>query len=242
MKSITLALLAALTAAAFAADTPADIAADYREKAAAALTKVNDTLEKAAVPLIAALVKTGDTAGADLLKEQLKAKLAGEPVDTPQPSAAALFKSYDAARAKALEPAQKSAISRIDAVLASSDGRKLDVVSELGKVRAEVEEGKPQPTVNPALPKEWTYHMNANASVSGTVIFEKNGTLKLDFPNNKDTGTWKKGKDINTYELTVNGETGLMTIAGETAEWNRKVGVRHLKVKADKSTLPPSKP
>ena len=62
-------LFAALIFASSAfADTPAQIAADYHNKAAAALRKVNDTLEKATVPLIADLVKAGDTDGADILR------------------------------------------------------------------------------------------------------------------------------------------------------------------------------
>lgn len=59
-------LLLAATATVRAADTPAAILADYHAKAAAALAKINATLEKATVPLIAALVKAGDTAGAQM--------------------------------------------------------------------------------------------------------------------------------------------------------------------------------
>ncbi|MHC5879778.1 hypothetical protein ACYT69_12710, partial [Streptococcus pyogenes] len=77
------------------------------------------------------LIKAGDTAGADTLKAQLKEKQAGEPVTLPHAKAAELFKLYDAARAKALDPAQKSAIARIDAVLASSDVKKLETVEAL---------------------------------------------------------------------------------------------------------------
>ena len=73
MKHLVLALLLVSFSSALA-DTPAKIAEDYRKAAAAALVKVNETLEKATVPLIATLVKAGDTAGAEELQQQLKAK------------------------------------------------------------------------------------------------------------------------------------------------------------------------
>jgi len=227
-------LFAALVFASSAfADTPAQIAADYHNKAAAALQKVNDTLEKATVPLIADLVKAGDTDGADILRAQMKAKVAGEPVLKPQASAKDLFKSYDAARVKALEPAMRAAIARIDAMLASSDGKKLDVVTQLGKVRTEIEAGKPAMIPAPTgLFKEWTYHMNATTEhVSGRIIFEKGGILKLDFSNDQSSGTWKKAQEPDTYETNVRGEKGLLKITGQTAEWKRDVGVRYLKAK-----------
>ena len=77
MNHHRLLLLASLLLVSFSsalADTPAKIAEDYRKAAAAALTKLNVTLEQSTVPLIAALVKAGDTAGAEELQEQLKAK------------------------------------------------------------------------------------------------------------------------------------------------------------------------
>lgn len=221
------------------ADTPAQIAADYHEKATSALQKVNDTLEKATVPLIADLVKAGDTDGAAILQTQMKAKIAGEQVLKPQARAIALFRSYDAARTKALEPVRKAAISRIDSMLASSEGKKLDIVAELGKVRAEIEAGKPATVPPPVgLVKEWTYHMNATTErVSGVIIFEKGGTLKLDFPNNQDRGTWKKTDDADTYETDVRGEKGVLKVNGNMAEWKREVGVRYLRAKDGSPTI-----
>ena len=105
------------------ADTPSKIAEDYRKAAEAALTKVNGMLESAATPLIAKLISSGDTDGADALAAQLKAKLAGEPVATPQASAALLFAQYDQARAKALEPVQRASISRIESLVARPEGQ-----------------------------------------------------------------------------------------------------------------------
>jgi len=222
--------LAVLTLAAASlvhgADTPAAIAADYRTKAAAALAKVNDTLEKATVPLVAALVKSGDTAGADLLKEQLKAKIAGEPVAMPQPTAVALFKSYDAARAKALEPAQQTAVKRIDAVLASSEGKKLDVVSELGKVRAEVESSRT--ASNLPDKEEWSYHMTANAKPNGKITLMGDGTLELVVNGKKETGTWSRVKK-NLYTMVIGSESFETPIDKGTAVMKRPIGDRFLK-------------
>lgn len=130
-----------LTATAFA-ETADKIAEDYRKAAAAALTRVNETLEKASVPILAELVKSGDTATAEQLREQVKAKAAGDPVAQPLKGVTTLFQSYDAARAKALQPAQKAAITRIEAALASSDGKKIETVTALGELRAEIESGK----------------------------------------------------------------------------------------------------
>ncbi|MBE2285006.1 MAG: hypothetical protein IAE77_16210 [Prosthecobacter sp.] len=236
MKLLFVALI--FVSSAFA-DTPAQIAADYHSKAAAALQKVNDTLEKATVPLIADLVKSGDTDGADLLRTQMKSKVGGDPVLKPQARAKDLFKNYDAARVKALEPAKKAAIARIDAMLASSEGKKLDVLTALNKVRAEIEAGKPamDPT-STGLARQWTYHMNATTDrVSGMIIFEKGGVLKLDFPNNQDSGTWKKTQEPDTYETNVRGEKGLLKVTGQTAEWKREVGIRYLRAKEGGSEL-----
>ncbi len=140
---LSLLLLLAALSTAVLADTPAKIAEDYQKAAASAVAKLNETLEKATTPLIAALIKAGDTAGAEQLTAQLKAKTAGEPVPTPQASATLLFAQYDQARGKALEPAQKAAVSRIDAMLSGKEGKDLATVTELGKVRAEIEAGNP---------------------------------------------------------------------------------------------------
>lgn len=240
MKSITFALLAALTSISFAADTPADIAADYREKAAAALTKINDTLQKATVPLMATLVKSGDTTGADLLREQLKAKLEGRAVPVPQPSAAALFKSYNTARAKALEPAQRAAIARIDAALASSDGKKLDVVTELGKVRAEIEAGKVEHAASKSflrdhnIPKKWAYYLTSKYDKPhGYLFLKEDGTLSIDIPS-PGTGTWLPTSDPSILAVDIKNAANIpekteIIIKGQEATIKRVTGMRYLK-------------
>jgi hypothetical protein len=225
-----LALAVLMLATSVWADSPAQIAADYREKAATALLKVNATLEKATVPLIADLVKSGDTANADQLREQMKAKAAGEPVAAPLVGIAALFKSYDAARLKALEPAQKAAISRIDAMLSSSEGKKLEVVTELGKVREEIEAGKIGETT--AFPRRWNYFAEEKGSPVATMEIKMDGTWTLDIRSNgkKEIGTWKEGKTPQILSLTYNNSTWDMIMTGPTATMYRPdSGKRFLK-------------
>lgn len=155
MKHLLLAFLVVSFSSA-QADTPAKISEDYRKAAAAAVMKINETLENATTPLIAKLLTSGDTAGADTLTAQLKAKLAGEAVPSPQPSATLLFAQFDQARGKALEPVQKASISRIEGMLKSTTGSpKLETLTELSKVRAEIEAGNPAAVAavsSPAVP------------------------------------------------------------------------------------------
>ena len=144
MKHFFAALLFATVSSSALADTPAKIAEDYRKASAAAVAKLNETLEQSTTPLIAKLISSGDTDGADALAAQLKAKLAGEPVATPQASAVLLFAQYDQARAKALEPVQRASISRIESLVKSTNGSpRLETLTELSKVRAEIEAGNP---------------------------------------------------------------------------------------------------
>lgn len=234
MKTLlTITLAAVLTAAAtFAADTPEQIAADYREKSAAAIKRINETLEKAAVPIVADLVKKGDTAGAEAVQAQLKELMAGELVMTPHPSIVALTSSYSKARLAALEPVQKSAISRIDALLATSEGKKMDVVSALGKVKEEVEAGKPQPPTD-SLPTQWSYHLQPNIRPSGSLEFQKNGTFELKIAGRKpDQGKWKRSK-TGGYMLTLGDETFPMIVTDNEAVLEMSIGKRYLKVIPD---------
>ncbi len=198
MKNFLAALLLLLATSALA-ESPGQITADYRRQAAAALTKVNDTLEKATVPLIAEFVKAGDTSSADALRDQMKAKAAGESVKKPYASAVALFTSYDAARSKALEPAQKAAITRIEAALASSEGKKLEVVTELGKVRAEIESGKVYSLASPTSSVDALFIGKSWYTKPGSEYhFNKDGTgyrlQKMDF-DDKVAFTWKQHPD-----------------------------------------------
>lgn len=226
---IALLTLAVFTATLTLADTPAAISADYREKVTAALEKVNATLEKATVPILADLVKAGDTAGADEVKAQLKAKQDGEPVMKPHAKAAHLFTLYDAARLKALDPHQKAAVARIDAVLASSDGKKLDVVEELGKVRAEVEAGRVVANSSKEFPLQWTYHLEPTMRPSGQVDFQPNGSFLLKIAGRQpNEGKWKKSKD-GSIKITLGSETFPMVVTNNQAVMEMSIGKRYLK-------------
>jgi hypothetical protein len=250
MKQLLLALLLVSFSSALA-DTPAKIADDYRKAAAAALVKVNETLEKATVPLIATLIKAGDTASAEELRAQLKAKTLGEPVMKPQASAANMFKLYDAARVKALDSAQKTAVARIEAMLNGKEGGNLEVVTELGKVRAEIEAGKaafataPTPNV-PDIPMAWNYYTGMDKSrLVGELLLSADGTLALNTLHPDGTpymvgnpkkpagspGQWERARpNILKITLTPPGEREEfdMVISGKDAVLKRAVGDRFL--------------
>ncbi len=242
MKHLLLALLLACFSSAFAADTPAKIAEDYRKQSAAALVKVNGMLETATTPLIARLIQLGDTAGAEQLTTQLKAKLAGEPVVTPQASAVLLFAQYDQARTKALEPVQKASIARIDTLLTTGGRTKLETVTELGKVRAEIEVGKAVSAPSD-IPMSWDYYVGTR--LVGLLLLKADGTLSLQNVNPDGTlymtgnpkkpvttdGLWERSKaNVLKITLTPPGEPEKceMIISGKNAVLKRAIGDRPL--------------
>ncbi len=194
----------ALLLASFAsalADTPAKIAEDYRKQAASALAKVNGMLEKASTTLISQLVQQGATADAEQLTTQLKAKLAGEPVPTPHASATLLFAQYDQARTKALEPVQKASFARIDSMLKGAGASKLETVTELGKVRAEIEAGYLAAAFD--WKKTWTLHYRTKDSPpSGKAVFNADGSASYT-PNvgSKTLGKWKPANQANSIQV-----------------------------------------
>lgn len=190
MKHLLLSLLlVSLTTTSALADSPEAILKDYRKQAALVVERLNQSLEKAVTPFITKLVKDGDLSGAEMLTEQLKEKLAGELVPAPQASAALLFAQYDAARAKALEPVQKNSISRIDSLLRTAGGAKLETVTELRKVRGEIEAGKV--TDPKAIPVEWTYRSSLTGTPMTNVFFEPDGTARTEGGGDNKTGTWR---------------------------------------------------
>ncbi len=232
MNHHRLLLLASLLLVSFSsalADTPAKIAEDYRKAAAAALTKLNGTLEQATAPLMAALVKEGDTAGAEELRAQLKAKIAGEPVVKPQAGAVLLFAQYDQARTKALEPALDAAVGRIDAMLSGSEGKNIDTITELGKVREEIEVVRM--TASTALPVEWTYHQKLNAGNTAEIFLLPNGIMEFHEQSGViKKGSWKRAKTgVVVYFLN---EEWKLNLSGDVASFERpQVGTRYMKVK-----------
>ena len=195
-------LLAALATASALADSPEAILKDYRKQAAQALQRMNLSLKNATTPLITKLVASGDTAGAELLTAQLKDKLSGDPVEVPHASAAQLFSLYDDARAKALAPVQKASIARIDSLLKTAGGAKLETVTELGKVREEIEAGTVEE--GKAIPVEWGYYLTptgGNAPLA-RIFFEPHGKARNEDHGTTVIGTWKinkKGLLIATF-------------------------------------------
>lgn len=222
MKTLALTLAALVTVTAFA-ETPEQIAADYRAKAKTALEKVNSTLEKATVPIIADLVKAGDTTGADEVKDQLKAKQDGEPVAKPHAKAANLFTLYDAARLRALDPIQQATIRKLDAVLAAADGKKLEVVDAVKTVRAEVEAGRVSNAGPMDVPVEWTYHRTPTSPAEAAVFLNPDGSFVMGEGAEKRTGKWKPGKEPNTLTIryAVNDSTWKVSIQDGLATVDR---------------------
>lgn len=199
MKTPLLLTLAALAfTGVLRADSPDAILKDYRRAASAALEKLNATLETTTVPIIADLVKAGDTTGAESVQAQLKAKLEGEPLLQAHPKAAKLFTQYDAARLKALEPAQKSAVHRIEALLSGPEGKKLETVNSLASVRAEIENAIPKME---AIPTQWAYSKVINGPVYGTCILNADGTAEMR-GGGSNTGKWKFLKKANTLSVS----------------------------------------
>jgi hypothetical protein len=242
MKQLLLALLlVSFASTAALADSPEAILKDYRKQATQAVERLNQSLEKAGTPLITKLVSSGDTAGAELLTSQMKAKIAGEFVPSPQASAAQLFSLYDDARAKALAPVQKSGIARIDSLLKTAGGAKLETVTELGKVRAEIEAGKVGGGLS-SMPLQWTYHATERPDGSvgpahGELHFNTDGTVTInDLGNAKipHTGGWKANQKGDRLTLTVQGfGEWKMEIKGTSGTLERPdVGLRYLRVKA----------
>lgn len=221
MKSLTLALLAALTAVSFAADTPEDILKDYRSKTETPLAKLNETLEKSLVPIIVDLVKTGDTKSSDLISAQLRAKKAGEPVVQPHARVSALFTSYDAARKRIVDPARQAATARIDSMLKSADGKRLEVVEELAQVREQIFSSKSSSWV-----QLWSLRTTPDSPPNGTLLLNEDGssvfTSKV---GNKTAGTWKVASNkANTIEVTFPTDKWLATmrksgIELKTTQW-----------------------
>jgi len=245
-------LLVSFTATAALADTPAKISEDYHKQSAAALVNLNDTLKKATTPLIAALIKAGDSAGAEQLTAQLTAKLDGERVPAPHASATLLFAQYDQARIKALEPVQKAGFARIDAMLSGKEGKDLAIVTELGKVRAEIAAGEGGAGPAAPIPEQWTYHATVKPDGSvgpthGELHFHPDGTVSIkDFANPKipHSGSWKasaKGDKVvlsvpgfGDWKLELKGGTGTLDRPA-SASPDQVYGLRYLRVKVPKA-------
>ncbi len=233
MKHLLLALLlVSFSSLSVFADSPSKIASDYRKQALQAVSRLNQSLEKAVTPLITKLVSSGDTAGAEQLSAQVKSKLAGAAVPSPHASALQLFSLYDEARAKALEPVQKSSIARIDSMLKSAAGSKLETVSELGKVRAEIEAGTVSSRLTPpVVPQFWTYHMQlADTNSLANIELKPDGQFTM---SNAQPGKWTQSKINDVITISFSDNTSwTMTLNGDgTAMLDRPdTGRRYMRV------------
>jgi citrate lyase beta subunit len=225
MKYFLVALLLATSAL---ADSPEAIIKDYRKQAAQAVERLNQSLEKAATPLITKLVSSGDTAGAELLTAQLKSKLGGDLVPKPQASAVSLFTMYDEARAKVLAPVQKSSIARIEGMLKTAGGAKLETVAELGKVREEIEAGK---LGSNSLPTEWSYRRTPTDREEATIWLNPGGKFMIDDGTVKKTGTWKRSAEKGTLTIQVDNEKWTVEIKDGVGTIQRSVGTRFMVAK-----------
>ncbi|MCX6847844.1 MAG: hypothetical protein NTY98_02890 [Verrucomicrobia bacterium] len=228
MKQLLLVLLlVSFSASSALADSPEAILKDYRKAAAQAVERLNQSLEKTATPMITKLVKDGDTAGAELLTAQIKEKQAGDAVPNPQASVVQLFALYDDARAKALAPVQKSSIARIDSLLKTAGGAKLETVTELGKVRKEIEAGK-APSAND-LPVEWSYRSSPTGPHLSKVFFERDGSARMEAGPDSQTGTWEwKRKGVFIAKLSNDTWTITMKKGYAELESERLKGLRYL--------------
>ena len=246
MKQLLLALLlVSFTASSALADSPEAILKDYRKQAAQAVERLNQSLEKAATPIITKLVSSGDTAGAELVTRQYKAKLAGETVPLPHAVAVQLFSLYDEARAKALAPLQKSSIARIDSLLKTAGGAKLETVTELGKVKEEIESGLVSQTATftkadfrsflkqHKIAKTWGYYYDPGFTKKyGMLFLNEDGTMVLNSgPSLK--GTWVPTSDPTVLTVEIkDGEKVEKTeiiIKGKEATITRPTGLRYLR-------------
>ncbi len=247
MKQLLLTLLLVSFASTSAlADSPEAILKDYRKAALQAVERVNQSLEKAATPLITKLVKDGDTAGAELITSQMKAKIAGEPVATPHASAAQLFSLYDDARAKALAPIQKASVARIDSLLKTAGGAKLETVTELGKVREKIEDPK-MSLAEPLsksdfrshlkknkIPVKWGYYLSEQHDKRyGTLVLNEDGSMSIEAAS-PATGTWEPTSNpavlvIDLLKGEKTPEKIELIINGNQATMKRSVGMRYLK-------------
>lgn len=240
MKTHIALIVAVLTAlvSTQAADTPAAIASDYRSKAETALQRVNTTLDTEAAKISQTLLALNDAAAVATLAEQVQAKRAGEPVAQPVPQAAQLFAAYDRARVTALAPVQDTILRRIEAMLASSDGKKTEIVAALAKVKSEIETLKTPPSTRAflkqhSIPKKWGYYLTAARDKKhGTLTLKDDGTFTIE-ADSPASGTWsafspqKISVDIqNAAKIEEKTE---IILEGKLATIKRVSGTRYLK-------------
>lgn len=249
--ALTLAALAVSTLPSLAAPTPAAIImADYQAKIRPGLEKLNTTLTKQASAVAAQFISQGDTASAEEVTAQIKQKIAGEPILRPHPSLATLLAQYDGARETVLKPHQAAAVAKIEAALKSSAGKDMALVTELGKVREEIDAGKVASTTITAVtspkaflkqnkvPKKWGYYVSSKYDKRyGTLYLNEDGTISIDAAS-PGTGTWQPTSNPSVLmvdikntanDATTAAEKTEIVLAGNEATMKRVSGMRYLK-------------
>jgi hypothetical protein len=225
-------ILVTVATTAMAQTTPADIRADYQEKSATVVKKINDTLLRQGTAIAAQLVAKGDTAGAATVSDQLAQKTAFNFGGEPHASLAALFTQYDHARLNALKPIQAASIAKIEAALKTSAGKDLLVITEYGKLRAEIEVGKLADEADPKMHRTWSYHVNPDARETAWLRLLPEGVLEWHDSNATKSGTWKPKP--NGILIDFENEKWDVAIKGKMATiQGRSVGIRYLKAKDD---------
>jgi hypothetical protein len=233
IRPLVLALVAILSATTQAADTPAAIAADYRKAADTALTRLNTTLDAEAAKVAASLLAQNDAAAVATLTDQVQAKRAGEPVPQPLPQVATLFAGYDRARATALAPVQQSTLRRIDAMLASSDGKKVEIVAELAKLKTDVQAGS-IPAEAPKVPVEWTYHQTPTGKPDASIKLNPDGVFIINDGSETKTGKWKASRKRSIITITLDDDVWEVAVKDGLGTIQRNVGTRYMRVVTNK--------
>ncbi len=216
MKYFLLTLL--LTTSALA-DTSVQIAQDYNKQMATALDKPNAALKKAAAPLISAREKAKDAEGAKHMRRQvwIKTDAIDVEMEVPDPALVAIFQTYDAARVKALEPAQKAAVARIAALRLSSEGKKPEGVAALDLLRTEIDAGKAAPLPIPSAWLVYTFEDRSSGArrsdgptsgpASGKLTLNPDSTWIMEEKSGQTTqGNWKQ-TDGHSAALETGKET-----------------------------------
>ncbi len=216
---LTLAAIAALTTLGLG-DSPDAILKDYRKQATQATQRLNETLEKQSAPIITSLIRKGDTAGAEAVTAQVKAKLAGEPIAAPHVAIAALLAQYDGARATALQPVQKTSLARLDSLLNVSGVPKVADLEAITQAKTEIEAAK---TGNASkISVAWTYHKTPTSVAMAKVFFETDGKLRVEDGAENPTGTWQMEKN-GTLSAKLPKDTWMVAIKKDFAELDSKI-------------------
>ncbi|GEM_PF-2876661 len=223
IHTLFLAAIASLTLA----DTPAAILKDYRTRATEATKRLDETLEKQGAQIVTSLVRSGDTAGAEVVTTQLKQLITGDAIPTPHSAAAKLFAQYSTARSDALKPVQAAALARLDSLLKIAAGAKLDDLQVITKARAEIEAG--MITNLGAIPLKWTYHQTLTGKPDAEILMKPDGVFEIDDGSGPQFGKWQVKGD--GYEIEMEKYVWQVTVVDGVGTIKREVGTRYMKVK-----------